>query len=647
MTILAEEREVDADGKVTAGVFIPVPYDLARQFPRKDEHDDSVPHFTVLYVGDITPEQQENLVSAVYAVAQRWQPFWMRMNQYGEFTNPEGQTIAHMIGDARVRYRSPAGVVTRGLEALHAELFMAAEIAGVPVAHRYGVESDVPLDARPILFKSHATLAYLEPGETYSGPMPKGTWLVDELEVWGHEKIRVPLGRIVVDQPHGGLDESWAPVSTPTPPDDEDAPEKDKKEPPDEPDDIPDDEEPGEDATDVDAVEDDLAPAFALMEAFPQPPKAQRQKLYRAMRKKAEKLSGKKIPKKPVKTSWLPKGLTVDFEGGGVFKIRPKSGGVFLAKFYGLPTPTSRFLGAGNSVAAAIDSMQDEVVFKSKQAGGHIAPPKPPAPGPVATPEPKGKKQTKKKPKGKQVWPKPDAYLQGDPGPDVANVNGVRLHNTLGVNRATFDKYATALHLAVEDYKRHGFGFMFGRFGMYLKVGKGGALADYYGARYKEVNPDINIYVNVIESGGYGAMQDIKLIMIHEMAHHFYYKVLPRSLRKKYKAIYAHAKEYPSTYAMPPQKVFGGGGRYEDFPEIFAAFIGKGHKIPGLKKPYKLTADMMNRVKALLAMDPRVDAMKIKLHDWMSFDWLAGLTEAWTSSPAVDVRRRRLLLRGE
>lgn len=189
------------NGTVAAGIFVPVPHNLAKHFPDKSDHDDSVPHFTLLYIGDITPEEQARAVKAIQEVARSWRPFRMDMRRYGEFTNHSGEhKIAHMIGDAKVVYRAPSGVSIGTLGDLHADLYRAVEEAGVPIAHKYGAQ-DVSFSERADSFKSHATLAYLQPEESYVGLKPMGSFPVTHLEVWGHETYKVPLGKTVADQP--------------------------------------------------------------------------------------------------------------------------------------------------------------------------------------------------------------------------------------------------------------------------------------------------------------------------------------------------------------------------------------------------------------------------------------------------------------
>ncbi len=195
-----EAREVDKDGKITAGIFLPLPKKLAQQFPDKSHEDDSVPHITVLYVGNITLDQQRKLVYAVRKMAAYIRPFEIKLDKYDEFHNADGQLVPHMV---------PTATHPHGLSALHVALWRAVEDAGIPVGHNYGDYTSGKPDAAA--FKSHATLDYLPPEATkYDGPKPTGEWTVSELEVWGHDKSKIPLGGTTESRKAQSLRESLA-----------------------------------------------------------------------------------------------------------------------------------------------------------------------------------------------------------------------------------------------------------------------------------------------------------------------------------------------------------------------------------------------------------------------------------------------------
>lgn len=185
--------EKDKDGKITAGVFLPIPKAIARHFPNKAHEDDSAPHITLLFVGDITAEQQKKLVYRVKKVMRYVKPFRVDMGEYGEFHNAKGQKIPHM---------KPTATHPHGLAALHVALWRAAEDAGIPIAHNYAhaYGDQPPGKADATAFKSHATLDYLDGDGDYTGPKPTGSWDVDEVEVWGHDKVKIPLGGSVTEE---------------------------------------------------------------------------------------------------------------------------------------------------------------------------------------------------------------------------------------------------------------------------------------------------------------------------------------------------------------------------------------------------------------------------------------------------------------
>lgn len=184
-----EEREINPDGSTSCGVFIPIPYDLARQFPDKKMEDDSIPHFTVLYAGALSPDDFRKLVTTVRAIALAVKPFWLDLARYGEFVNSTGQVVAHMMP-------GPSG--SSNLARLHGILRRGLEAVGVKIEHHYGPGDKAEMIHVPyeVRFRPHATLAYLPPIQPYTGPKPTGSWLVNEIEVWGHERIRIPLGSI-------------------------------------------------------------------------------------------------------------------------------------------------------------------------------------------------------------------------------------------------------------------------------------------------------------------------------------------------------------------------------------------------------------------------------------------------------------------
>lgn len=188
-----EDRERNKDGTMSCGVFIPLPFDLAKDFPDKSHEDDSVPHLTILYAGNLGAQDYAKFVNVVGRVCRSVKPFTMDLAHYSEFINKNDQTIAHMV---------PGFTGSSILARLHGMLRREVEAEGIKLEHNYG-PMDNPLVPYEVKFIAHATLNYMKPGEMYRGPKPTGSWKVTELECWGYDKYRLPLGRNKIDQPTG------------------------------------------------------------------------------------------------------------------------------------------------------------------------------------------------------------------------------------------------------------------------------------------------------------------------------------------------------------------------------------------------------------------------------------------------------------
>lgn len=156
-----------------AVVVLPLPSELAGQFPTRPE-DTSPPHVTVAYLGDIADADFAQAVEAVREVAAALEPFTIELQDYGEFDNGKGDTIAHMIPravdgpePAQMSAMLQASLRDRGVE---------------PVRH-------------PGPFRPHATLAYMPEGESYTGARPQGSFPASGFELWsdGSEPLAVPF----------------------------------------------------------------------------------------------------------------------------------------------------------------------------------------------------------------------------------------------------------------------------------------------------------------------------------------------------------------------------------------------------------------------------------------------------------------------
>jgi tRNA nucleotidyltransferase/poly(A) polymerase/2'-5' RNA ligase len=170
------------DGSSGVGLFIPLPKNLAKKFPSLGEDDDSPSHVTFLYIGDFpSREKQKTLVDVLRKLLRRWWPNCTATLDGLEYFD-------HHDKDRRVPHvhvefdRDMAGLRHRLKQELHE--------AGITV------EDSFP-EYRP-----HVTWAYL-PGmdSEWDGPVPKGTWTFDTVEVWGLPEVhKIKLGPTAMDR---------------------------------------------------------------------------------------------------------------------------------------------------------------------------------------------------------------------------------------------------------------------------------------------------------------------------------------------------------------------------------------------------------------------------------------------------------------
>lgn len=150
------------------GLFIPVPDDLAKQYPPEGKagEDDSAPHLTLLYIGSVEPERFDELKQIVEEELKGVRPFELTLGHVDVFINHEDQAIFHST------IKDVAGT---GMAEIHDSVRKRLLDAGFTIKHA----------SRS--FKAHITLEYVNPGEEpkFSDVEPEGSWLVDEIEIWG------------------------------------------------------------------------------------------------------------------------------------------------------------------------------------------------------------------------------------------------------------------------------------------------------------------------------------------------------------------------------------------------------------------------------------------------------------------------------
>lgn len=166
--ILKWHEETRRDPGHHVGIFVPLPEEIAQQFPAegKEGEDSSPPHVTVLYVGDLKDsEKQEEFVDVVKKTASALAPFEVDLGNVEEFSN-EGQRVTH----------SP--VRGKDLHKLHNVFKGVLKLMGIPFSDKHPE------------YKPHVTIEYVNEGddEKFSHLIPQGNWIIDHLWVWGTEK---------------------------------------------------------------------------------------------------------------------------------------------------------------------------------------------------------------------------------------------------------------------------------------------------------------------------------------------------------------------------------------------------------------------------------------------------------------------------
>jgi len=170
----AHKQEHKDEGE-NVGVFLPIPAELAALWPndRGGEKadgtgaDESPPHFTLLYIGEVPESRKDELLHIIENVAVDTPPIDVELSDgVSWFTTEDPETVNKEIAHKGVTESS-----AQALEVLHNDLREAVESAGFSVKHYAD-------------YKPHSTLRY-EPAREYEGEVPEGHFVADTIEVWG------------------------------------------------------------------------------------------------------------------------------------------------------------------------------------------------------------------------------------------------------------------------------------------------------------------------------------------------------------------------------------------------------------------------------------------------------------------------------
>lgn len=166
-TASAKDGKRDGDG-TGVGLFIPLPANLASQFPADRGKDKSPAHVTFLYIGKVLPEQEEKLCEILDRALISIGPVTASLNGLEYFTNQHGQRIPHI----QVAFDTDLASVRRRVRRELME-------SGFTVEDSFHQQ-----------YKPHSTLGYYEdPKQEYTGEVPVGKWTFNTIEVWGCSKV--------------------------------------------------------------------------------------------------------------------------------------------------------------------------------------------------------------------------------------------------------------------------------------------------------------------------------------------------------------------------------------------------------------------------------------------------------------------------
>jgi len=161
------KKEGDRSG---VGLFIPLPPNLAAQFPSLKPDDNSPTHTTFLYLGEVAEEEEKRLLEVLQDVvtSSRWSGVRGKLHQLDHFQHPDKErSVAHM-----------SVTFNHSLGELRTRLMSALDDAGLPCG-----------DSFPV-YRPHVTLGYMPGLDTkWEGQVPQGQWDFAEVEVWGLPKV--------------------------------------------------------------------------------------------------------------------------------------------------------------------------------------------------------------------------------------------------------------------------------------------------------------------------------------------------------------------------------------------------------------------------------------------------------------------------
>lgn len=158
LKLLVEEKTLKG-----SGLFIKLPEELAKQFPKLDK-DTSPPHITLLFIGDITESEKETVAEITNKICEKYAPVEIFFGGLAYFSNPDAE-VAHSIVEAQK------------LAAFRQEIWDAL------------LQANIKIEDNHPHYTPHITLQYGD-ARDYKGEQPEGNFRADKIELWSdHGKV--------------------------------------------------------------------------------------------------------------------------------------------------------------------------------------------------------------------------------------------------------------------------------------------------------------------------------------------------------------------------------------------------------------------------------------------------------------------------
>lgn len=149
----------------SVGLFIPLPEELAKQFPSLAPEDHSPPHCTFSYIGPVPKYKEEEVLQTIDAICATFRgPVKASLGQLDYFRQPAKEQSVAILP---VRFN-------KDMAALRYKIYVALRDLGLQ-----------PPEFSPLVYFPHVTLAYLDGLDVqYKGVLPTGSWSFNSVEVW-------------------------------------------------------------------------------------------------------------------------------------------------------------------------------------------------------------------------------------------------------------------------------------------------------------------------------------------------------------------------------------------------------------------------------------------------------------------------------